>query len=77
MCRRQSRYLNCPRCGERTLEALSTYAHCPNCLYSPELDERKRYRELPLDVAMRLIERLEAEDKRGKRKTKSTREVCL
>ncbi len=22
----------CPRCGERSFEVMSTYAHCPNCL---------------------------------------------
>lgn len=23
----------CPRCGSRSMERLSTYSHCPNCLY--------------------------------------------
>lgn len=39
-----SNYKRCPRCGERTLEQLSTYDHCANCFYfedhwtSPESD---------------------------------------
>ncbi|MDZ4660407.1 MAG: hypothetical protein SGJ18_02180 [Pseudomonadota bacterium] len=26
-------FTDCPRCGLRSFEHLSDYAHCPNCLY--------------------------------------------
>ncbi len=31
-----SNYRGCPRCGERSLEALHSYSHCINCLYSED-----------------------------------------
>jgi len=35
------KFQECPRCGERSLECLKTYAHCPNCNYSEDLDDIK------------------------------------
>ncbi len=31
---------SCPRCGSHSYEILKSHAHCPGCLYSPDLDER-------------------------------------
>lgn len=28
----------CRRCGSMSLEHLATYCHCPECLYSPDLE---------------------------------------
>jgi hypothetical protein len=30
----------CPRCGSRTLERLSSHTHCIECLWSPDFDSR-------------------------------------
>ena len=29
----------CPRCGSFSYEKLKTHAHCPSCLFSPDIDD--------------------------------------
>lgn len=43
-----SKYGNCPRCGEQSLEHQDSYCHCVNCLYSNVLDEEVS--RLPLEL---------------------------
>jgi hypothetical protein len=55
-------FCRCPRCGERSLEKLATYAHCPQCLYSEDywvnpdrdlLDAQKAVQEIDEAISKR------------------------
>lgn len=37
-----SNFSECPRCGDHSLEHLESFAHCPNCLYSHDLEDVSR-----------------------------------
>ena len=53
-------FSECPRCGDRSLEHLKTYCHCPNCLYASDLELGSSPSALAEIEA--LISKLEAED---------------
>ena len=42
-------FQNCPRCGEKSFEKLSSYSHCPNCLY---FEDRWQNPETPYAKAL-------------------------
>lgn len=47
---------NCPRCGDRSLEKLNSYSHCPNCLY---FEDRWRNPETPYLESLKAIDEIE------------------
>jgi hypothetical protein len=51
-------YQNCPRCGERSFEKLSSYSHCPNCLY---FEDKWQNPETPYVKALHDIAEIEKE----------------
>lgn len=40
----------CTRCGDASLEHLSTHSHCYNCNYSPEIYESEQEQKIPKPI---------------------------